>query len=155
MSDLSNKTAYLKGLAEGMKLAQKSDEGSVISKLIEVMESMAEEIEDISLFCDDIDGELDVIRESVTDIGMSVDELYEMNENIRDFSDEPDDDDLFDPYDDNDDLFEIHCPECGEDVIVDYDMLDEENNIICPNCQHEIELEFDIDDEEDTAQKDQ
>lgn len=148
MSELSKKTAYLKGLAEGMKLAEKSDEGSVISKLIEVIEEMASEIDDVSLFCDGAAAELDALEESVKDMGLSIDELYDMNGGSDAVRAEEVDDDILDSYADDDGLFEIHCPECGEDVIVDFDMLDEQNNIICPNCQHEIELEFDVDDEE-------
>ena len=149
MSDLSKKTAYLKGLAEGMKLAEKSDEGSVISKLIEVIEEMASELDDVSAFCDGTAAELDALEESVDEMGSSIDELYDLNGgSYAAQPEDTDDDDILDSYADDDGLFEIHCPECGEDVIVDFDMLDEQNNIICPNCQHEIELEFDVDDEE-------
>ena len=150
MSDLSNKTAYLKGLAEGMKLAEKSDEGSIISKLIEVIGEMASEIDDTSAFCDGATAELDALEESVKDMSLCIDELYDMSGGSGAVqAQDIDDDDVLDSYADDDGLFEIHCPECGEDVIVDFDMLDEQNNIICPNCQHDIELEFDVDDEEE------
>ena len=149
MSDLSKKAAYLKGLAEGMRLAEKSDEGSIISKLIDVIEEMATEIDDVSGFCDNMDEELYAVEKSVKDMSLCIDELYDMNGSSGAApAEDIDDDDILDSYADDDGLFEIHCPECGEDVIVDFDMLDEQNNIICPNCQHDIELEFDVDDEE-------
>lgn len=140
MSDLSGKTAYLKGLAEGMKIAEKSDEGSVISKIIDVLTDMSQSIAKLSERCDGADNELKLIGESVTDMGISIDDLYEC------LDDDYLDDDYYD--DDDDGLFEIMCPECGEDVVVDYDMLDDENNIVCPNCHKEIELDFDEDTEE-------
>ena len=45
MSEISKEVSYLKGLADGMKLSEKSDEGMIIAKLIEVLDSAAEEIE--------------------------------------------------------------------------------------------------------------
>ena len=50
-------------------------------------------------------------------------------------------------YDEDDDMgfFEIQCPSCNEDVMIDFDTLDDEAPIICPNCGEEIELEFDCD----------
>ena len=149
MSDLSKKTAYLKGLAEGMKLAEKSDEGSVISRLIEVIDEMASELSNASTFCDGATAALDALEESVDEMGRRIDDLYDVNGKSGTLPAENIDDDIMDSYADDDGLFEIHCPECGEDVIVDFDMLDEQNNIVCPNCQHEIELEFDVDDEEE------
>ena len=161
MSDLTNKISYLKGLADGMRIAEKSEEGKLIAQIIEALSDTAEEIEGISSRCDGIDEEIYELNEDNISLNMSVDELFgymDDDESISFAPDEDDyyddeDDDLFESYDEEGDgLFEIQCPECGEDVIVDFDMLDEENNIVCPNCHHDIELEFDIDDsDEDEA----
>ena len=50
---------------------------------------------------------------------------------------------------DGNDYFEIQCPNCGEDVMIDFDMIDDDNAIVCPNCHEEIELEFDCDCDDD------
>ncbi|MBR0366320.1 MAG: hypothetical protein IJH94_05920 [Clostridia bacterium] len=150
MSELSNKISYIKGLAEGMKLAEKSDEGGVIEKMIDALSDMAAEIEDLSLFCDDVDEELDVLNESVADIGMSIGDIYEQLDGA--VVEPSADDDYLDEDDeefDEDGLFEIMCPECGEEIIVDFDMLDDEHNIVCPNCHKEIDLDFEIEDDDD------
>ena len=47
------------------------------------------------------------------------------------------------------DFFEIECPNCHEDVLIDYDMLDDEKGIVCPNCHEEIDLEIDTDDDDE------
>ena len=65
-----------------------------------------------------------------------------------------DDDDFMDDYDDDydsdgNDYFEIQCPNCGEDVMIDFDMIDDDNAIVCPNCHGEIELEFDVDEDDE------
>ena len=55
-----------------------------------------------------------------------------------------------DDYDsDGNDYFEIQCPNCGEDVMIDFDMIDDDNAIVCPNCHEDIELEFDCDCDDD------
>ena len=166
MSDLTNKISYLKGLADGMKIAEKSEEGQLIAQLIDALSDTAEELKAISSRCDDIDEEIYELNEDNISLNMSVDELfgYMDDEDMvsfdpdadEDYYDDEDDDDLFESYDEEGDgLFEIQCPECGEDVIVDFDMLDEENNIVCPNCHHDIELEFDVDDESDEDEIDE
>lgn len=155
MSDISNRVAYLKGLAEGMNLSEKSDEGKLITKLIDVLTDAADEIEalwakndELEMIIEELDNELGLAE---TDIECLFDELDSMDE-YEDFDEEDDfDDDFLDEFydEDEDDLFEIMCPECGEDVVVDFEMLDEEGNIVCPNCHKEIELEFDMDDDEE------
>ena len=146
MSEISKQVAYIKGLAEGMNLSDKSDEGKLISKLIDVLSEAADENE--------LESRLIELDEEMYAAEMDIENLYDDIEcpdedEYIDFEDDDEDDDLFDMYGEDDDLFEIMCPECGEDIVVDFDMLDEENNIVCPNCNRDIELEFDVDDDEE------
>ena len=162
MSELTNNISYLKGLADGMKISEKSDEGKLITKLIEILSDAADEIETLWDHNDVLEARVDELEETTDDIADELDEFYDALEDAsdddyeswddEDYDDIDDDDELFDMYDDDsEDLFEIQCPECGEDVIVDFDMLDDENNIVCPNCHESIELEFDVDDDEDDS----
>ena len=50
---------------------------------------------------------------------------------------------------DNDELYEVCCPNCGETVILDEYML-EEGSIDCPNCG--LNLEFDYFDDVELAE---
>lgn len=152
MSGISKEIAYLKGLAEGMKISDKSDEGKLIGKMLEVLSDAADEIEALWERNDELEERFMELDEEIYAAEMDIDNLYDDFEDA--VCDEGDDDFDFMDYDDEfdddgDDLFEIMCPECGEDVVVDFDMLDEENNIVCPNCHKDIELEFDMDDEDD------
>lgn len=152
MSGISKEIAYLKGLAEGMKISDKSDEGKLIGKMLEVLSDAADEIEALWERNDELEERFMELDEEIYAAEMDIDNLYDDFEDA--VCDEDDDDFDFMDYDDEfdddgDDLFEIMCPECGEDVVVDFDMLDEENNIVCPNCHKDIELEFDMDDEDD------
>lgn len=156
MSNLSNQVSYLKGLAEGMNLSEKSEEGKLIAKLIDVLSDAADELDALWARNDELEMRIDELDEEMYAAEMDIDAIYDDIEgdvDIDDYDeyiDDEDDDDFLDMYDDeDDDLFEISCPECGEDVVVDFDMLDEENNIVCPNCHKDIELEFDMDDDEE------
>ena len=151
MSELSKDVSYLKGLAEGKKLSEKSDEGQLIQKLIDVLADAADEIDALWARNDELEARISELDEEVYATEMDIDNLYDDFEDIiseDDFDDEDEDDELLDLYDEDDDLFEITCPECGEDIVIDFDMLDEESNIVCPNCHSDIELEFDMDDED-------
>lgn len=158
MSDILNKVSYLKGLAEGMNISDKSDEGKLIAKLIDVLSDAADEIDALWAKNDELEMRLEELDEEMYAAEMDIDAIYDdiegdFNSDDYDYDgyddDEGDFDEFLDSLDDDDDLFEITCPECGEDVVVDFEMLDEEGNIVCPNCHRDIELEFDMDDEDE------
>lgn len=141
MENISNKVAYLKGYADAVDLSKSGDEGKVINKLIDILDDMAKALEDVIDAHDELDAKVDEIDEDLADVE---DALFDEDEEDED-DDEYDDDDEEYEYDDDDGYFEIECPSCHEDVLVDFDLLDEEHGIVCPNCHQEIELEFDCD----------
>lgn len=139
MDSLTSKAAYLKGLCEGLKLDTEKAEGQLISKIIETLGDIAEAVDDVCDAHDELEG-------FVRDMD---DDLAELEELAYDEDEDEDEDDLSD-YEDGDDdddmgFFEIQCPNCHEDVMVNFDTLDDEAPIVCPNCHQEIELEFDCD----------
>ena len=149
MEDLIKQAAYLKGYAEGLDISPKSDEGKLIMKLIDVVGAMADKINELEERVMDVEDVTDELDEALYEIaddlyGDDYDDGYEDD----DFSDSEYDDEL---DEDGGDYFEIECPNCGEDVMIDFDMIDDDSAIICPNCHEEIELEFNVgsDDEED------
>ncbi len=142
MNDLSNKISYIKGLSDGLSLSNKSDEGKVLSELIDLVLELSNkvaELEEETSYLEEVTEELD-------------DSLLELYEDLEDYiEDDYDDfDDALDYLDDEEsELFEMECPECHEDIMIDYDMLDADNCIICTNCGKEIELNIDFDDEDE------
>lgn len=145
MENLSQKVSYLKGYAEGLEISPKSDEGKLITKMLDVLEEMAETIEDLEYAQADTDEIVEELDEAV--LAMADDFYGDDFDDFDDYDDYDDDLDLddYDDYDDGDDYFEIQCPNCGEDVMVDFDMIDGDNAIVCPNCHEEIELELEFD----------
>ena len=60
-----------------------------------------------------------------------------------------DDEDLLDL----DDFFEIECPSCGEDIIIDESVLDV-GEVVCPNCGDSFSLDLVVEDEEKDEDED-
>lgn len=142
MDSLTSKAAYLKGLADGMKLDSSKDENKLLLKIVEIIDDIAESVDDVCYQADELE-------EMVSDIDEDLHDVEEIVYDLDDEDDDLEDDDNFDivDYDDDEDMgfFEIQCPNCNEDVMVDFDALDDDAPIICPNCHEEIELEFDCD----------
>ncbi|MEG2001125.1 MAG: hypothetical protein RR053_07025 [Evtepia sp.] len=146
---ISEKVAYLKGLADGLDLGKdQTKEGKLISVVIEVLEEIGLSLEDL----EDTTGAL----------GEEIDALSEDLEDVEDVVFDDDDDDCDcncgcncdcdydDDDDDDEDFFQIECPNCKEELVIDEDVLDA-GQIKCPNCGEKFSLDFK--DEKDTEDK--
>ena len=119
---ISEKVAYLKGLAEGLDLdVEKSKEGKLISVMIGILEEIAISIEDLEENALDLGEEIDVLSDDLADVEEVV------------FGDDEDEDE--------DDYFEVECPNCEEPLIIDDEVL-AEGIIQCPNCEEKFSLDL-------------
>lgn len=145
MDSLTSKAAYLKGLCDGMELDGDKAANKLIVKIIDAISDIAAAVDDV---CDAHDELEELVQDIDEDLRDLEDFVYDDN-GLFDDDDEEQDDDDFDllDYDDDEDMgfFEIQCPNCNEDVMVDFETLDDDAPIVCPNCHQEIELEFDCD----------
>ena len=124
---ISEKVAYLKGLAEGLDLdTAKSKEGKLISVMIGILEEIGMSIEDLEENTVALGEELDAVSDDLADVEKVV-------------FDEDEDDDCC--CDEDDDFFEVECPNCGETLVIDEDVL-EEGAIQCPNCKEKFALDL-------------
>lgn len=64
----SEKVAYLKGLAEGLSLGKDTKEEKLIGAIIDVLETVAEDIEDLEDAVCDLGDELDAVSEDLSDL---------------------------------------------------------------------------------------
>ncbi len=125
---ISEKVAYLKGLAEGLNIdTDKSKEGKLINVMIGILEEIALSIEDLEENSLALGEEIDVLSDDLADVEDIV------------FDDDEDEDE--DEEDFDDDWFEVECPNCDEVLVVDEDAL-EEGYIKCPNCDTEYSLDL-------------
>lgn len=128
---ISEKVAYLKGLAEGLDLdTQKSKEGKLISVMIGILEEVALSIEDLDENALALGEEIDALSDDLADVESIV---YDEDED-----------------EDEDDFFEVECPNCDEPLVIDEDDM-EAGIVICPNC----ETKFALDMTDDTVEADE
>ncbi len=141
MGYLSEKAAYLKGLAEGLDFDNSSKEGKILKALIEAFDEMATEVDDLVIIQEEMQEQLDDVDDALMELE---EDFYELD----DFDDDLDDD--FDDDEDDDaeweETYSFECPKCGDMVYVDLGLLDSgEEYVVCPNCNEHIGLEFDCD----------
>ena len=125
---ISEKVAYLKGLAEGLDLdTSKSKEAKLISVMIGILEEIGMSIEDLEENTVALGEELDAVSDDLSDVEKAV------------FEDEDEDDDCC--CDEDDDFFEVDCPNCGGTLVIDESVL-EEGVIQCPSCKQKFALDL-------------
>ena len=124
MSDISNRAAYLKGLADGLKLDTETNEGQLIDGILNLLTDMAEEME--------------MLNEEQGFIADKIDEIEDVIEIIGDET-------FGDDYDDMDDMYTLVCENCGAEIDLTGDDLDDiaDGVFACPDCGEIIELDFD------------
>ena len=128
---ISEKVSYVKGLAEGLGLSQDNKQDKLIKAIIDVLDDIALTVEDLEDNCAELGEQLDAVDE---DLAAVEDVVYEDYDYDDDF--------------DDDDVYEVECPNCHDIIYVDEEMLCEEG-IDCPNCG--TKLEFDIDPDADAV----
>ena len=149
---LSEKSAYLKGLMEGMKLSTETDEGKMIAAIVELLGDVTKTLGDVQETTIAISDELDEIED---DLDAIEDFIMSMDEDEYDDYDDDDDEDYdfddmeegFDFGDEDSIIYEVTCA-CGEVIAFDEETL-EEGSIICDNCGEKLEFSFDDEDEEE------
>ena len=133
---ISEKVAYLKGLADGLDLDKESTkESKILGVVIDLLEEISYAIEDLEETDLVLSEGLDAVSEDLEDVETLL------------YDDEDDDFDDFDDDFDDDQFFVIECPNCDEELHIDGSVLDA-GQISCPNCSELFALDL-VDDDED------
>ena len=151
---ISEKSAYLKGLMDGLKLNTESDEGKMIAAIVDLLGDVTKRVTDIEETTIAISDELDEIEEdldAIEDYILDDEDDYdfgddddELDWDDEDELDEEDPEEGFEFGDEDSTIYEVECA-CGEIIDFDEETL-EKGSIVCPNCGET--LEFSLDDEE-------
>lgn len=134
MNYLRERVAYIKGLAEGMKLDDSTDQGKLLMAIIDVLDDIALAVDDMEEVQEELMDQVDNIDDDLAEIEKIVYGDFELNES------------------ENDDTFlgEFECPHCNEQIYLYSDMIDKDSKTIqCPKCEKDIEVEFECDCEDD------
>ncbi|MDR1620660.1 MAG: hypothetical protein LBS18_08385 [Clostridiales bacterium] len=115
MSYIKEKVSYLKGLLDGLHIGD-DPQSKLIAAMIEVMDNIADVIDDNEATIDELD-------ECISDIYLTLDGMEEAD--AHDFPDE-------------DTFVEVTCPHCHEVISFDEDMLAQNKDLICPACNKKV-----------------
>ncbi len=157
---LNEKSAYLKGLMEGLKLNTESDEGKMLAALVDLMGDVTKKVTDIEDTTIAISDELDEIEEdldAIEDFIMDEDE----DDDEDDWDELDDEDDDWDELDDEEDepeegfdfgdedstIYEVTCA-CGNRIAFTESTL-ERGSMVCPNCGELLEFTTEEDEDEE------
>ncbi len=131
--NLTEKIAYIKGLAEGLNLDESKPEVKVINAIVDLLDDMAYSVSDMEELYDELSAQVDEIDQDLADVESDV---YD-DEDDCDCCDCCDDDE----EDEDNPFYEVTCGACGLDLNVSEDVL-LEGEIECPNCGELLEFDF-------------
>ena len=150
---ISEKSAYLKGLMDGLKLNTESDEGKMIAAIVDMLGDLARKVTDIEETTIAISDELDEIEEDLD----AIEDFIMDEDDEEDWDDEEEEDEEwdedeeyeegFDFGDEDSTIYEVVCA-CGTVINFDEETL-EKGSIICENCGETLEFSLEEDEDEE------
>ena len=133
---LTEKAAYIKGLADGLDYNKETAEGKLIAALIDMVDEMAKELAVLDETVNELN---DYIEEIDEDLGEVEEYLYDEDEDECDYDCDNCDCDCDDcdcDCDGDEEFFEVECPSCGRTICFDESVDPEE--LICPACNEKF-----------------
>ena len=134
--EITEKVAYLKGLAEGMDLDTEKKEGKLLAAIIDVLEDIALELSDIEDAQEELGEGLDAVSDDLED----VEDLLYGEDDETEYE--------LDDLGEDEDCYATTCPTCEESIYFDESVL-EDGEVICPNCGEKLEFDLESLDEDE------
>lgn len=129
--DISEKIAYIQGLADGLELEEESDEGRVIGEMLRVLSDVADHLTGL-------ESGMDILFQQVQDLTEDFDD-YLMSDNWACGDELQPGDEIIADYEG--DIYQVICPYCAEEICLTEEMLDQ-GEVDCPVCHSNLELDF-------------
>lgn len=122
---LKRELSYIQGLLEGDSSRQHHVEYKGLNRLVDIIDQMIEANEQLARRLTELEEYVEAIDEDLNDV-----ELLTYGE------------------DGDEEMVEVVCPDCGEEVLIDEDDLEDDSvELLCPKCHTLLELE-DVNEEE-------
>lgn len=125
MSNLTDRAAYLRGLAEGMDLDKEKKEHKLLLEMLGLMDEMAQKVSEL-------DADVGELEEYVEDLDSDLSDMEEVL-----FGDDEDECDCDEEdgcsCDEEEELF-FDCPHCGKTVLVKAADIDYDESPVCEFC---------------------
>lgn len=143
MKSLTERAAYLRGLADGMGIDREKNENRLMLEMLDLMDEMAQKINEMDA---DI-GELEEYVEDLDSVLADVEEALFEDEDGCDCCDDDDCDCCC--GDDDDEELSFDCPHCGKTVMVKASDIDYDESPVCQYCGQPFFTDMDEEDDED------
>ncbi len=144
------KIGYVKGLAEGLQLDADKPENKVLLAVVDLLDDLAveagawtqagesaerdltalsAEVAEMQEQIEDVEGDVEGICEALDVVieRMGPEVMAAIMEKAKDET-----------------LYEVRCPSCGEEIVLDEDMI-EAGGIHCPQCKEHLEFDVECD----------
>lgn len=118
MGNLTDRAAYLRGLAEGMNLDKEKNENKLLLEILGLMDEMAQKVSEL-------DADVGELEEYVEDLDS---DLSDMEDAL--FGDEECDCE----EEDGQEELSFDCPHCGKTVLVKAADIDYDESPVCEHC---------------------
>ena len=143
--EITEKVAYLKGLAEGMDLDTDKKVGKLLAAIIDTLDDIALELEDIKDEQAELADGLDAVSDDLEDVENVIFDEW-------DDEDEDDGEYYYDDLDEDEECYATTCPTCEETIYFDESVL-EDGEVLCPNCGERLEFDLEgLDEEEEDGE---
>lgn len=137
MSMISDRVSYLKGLADGMKVDDSTNEGKLLISILDVLEDIAFELEDDRNAIEELEDQAESLD---NDLGELENFVYDADCDC-DCDCGCDDCDCDDKA--NVGYISIECPHCKKETSFDIGLFDKDTKYVeCPNCHHKIDVVY-------------
>lgn len=149
MATITERTAYLRGLADGLNLDKEKAENKLLLEMLNVMDEMAqqlaetnEDLDELSEYVEDMDADLAEVEEL----------LFEEEEDCDCDCDCDDCDCDCDDCDcdcDCDQELSFDCPNCGKTVMIKASDIDFDESPVCSACGQPFFVDVEEEDEDE------
>lgn len=136
MSYVKEKVSYLRGLFDGLDIADETQK-RLYTAVIETLDAVADALDENEATIAELD-------ECVSDIYDALDDVEDELYGDEDDEDDDEDEDIFN----EDDFIEVKCPHCGETIYFDQDMVSSREELLCPSCNKRVVPAVDDEDNE-------
>jgi len=128
MKRITDRTSYLRGLAEGLNIDKEKAENKLMMEMLTVMDEMAQRIVELDSDMDELDEYVASMESDLSDVE---DILFADGD-----EDGPDDGDAY--GEDGDEEIAVTCPHCGKEFSIEATEINFDDDVICPACGKSI-----------------
>ena len=153
--NISEKVAYLKGLAEGLVASPNTKEGKLLTGILDVLGDVAKSLREaeeaqgnLFVYAEELDEDLGALEKAFLNRRGAADSGGKNTARIagaavavvggNEFYDE--DEDAYEDFGDLEGSAKINCRSCGELLLFDLDDIEDGGAVSCPECGAEISV---------------